>query len=439
MDSDYSAIETIYAQRVQKFSAAEQRLASRERMVMHLRVSTFILAVTMFVLGFYSRHVLAWYLAGCVSIAGFSVLVVCHELIRRDMLRMGILRQINQQAIARLHRDWKALPKISVAVPPQHQALAADLDLFGHASLFHLICSACTPIGIRVLRDWLLEPASAAGVKRRQQAVAELAPHLELRQTLILEGRLLADRGRAIEPFVEWSERGPWLAARPWLLCLCRIMSAAAVLTLVLMSSGVIAIEIGVLAFLAILLINAFIMTLFGGKVHNIFSMANLRRNEATRYLSMFQLMYSMPHSSGESARDKKRGDEPWRGRAAAHAAAKPDCGAGHDLPLSATAAFRLSSLAVCVSVRLPHFEFVGGVAIQIRPIYARLVPGLGEIRGFVFVWQALPTTIPAGRCPKSVCRPGAFKPAGWVTRCCPARRAWTTTWRSALPVHASW
>ena len=146
------------------------------------------------------------------------------------MLRNSLLRQINEQAIARLRRDWKGLPETRVEVPPEHQAVAADLDLFGHASLFHLLCSANTPLGIRVLRDWLLEPASPDEIQRRQHATAELAPHLDLRQTLILEGRLLADRGRTAERFVEWAEGDPWLAARPWLRWLCRGAAAAALL-----------------------------------------------------------------------------------------------------------------------------------------------------------------------------------------------------------------
>ncbi len=123
---------------------------------------------------------------------GFAAAVAYHEHVRRQMRRNGLLRQINEQAIARLHRQWQALPETHVEVPPEHQAVAADLDLFGHASLFHLLCSANTPLGIRILRDWLLEPASPDEIKRRQRAVAELAPHLDLRQTLILEGRLLA-------------------------------------------------------------------------------------------------------------------------------------------------------------------------------------------------------------------------------------------------------
>ncbi len=300
MDSNISAIESIYGQRADKFSAAEKRYALRERMVMNLRVATFIVAAAMFVLGWDSGQGRLWYLAGCIAIAGFCALVAYHQRVRGEMRRYGLLRQINEQAIARLGRDWTALHMTHVAVPAEHQAVAADLDLFGHASLFHFLCSATTPIGIRTLRDWLLNPASPDEIKRRQQAVLELAPHLELRQNLILNGLLLADRGRATERFIDWAEGDAWLAARPWLLWLVRIVSAAAALIIVLMCCRIIPVEIGVLAVIVVVLINALITTLFGGKVHNIFSLINLRRNEAARYLNIFRLMYSMPDSSAE-------------------------------------------------------------------------------------------------------------------------------------------
>ena len=218
--------EEIYRRRVDQFSAVEKRYAVRERTVMHFRVAAFLVAVAAFVLGRNSPAGLAWHIVcGAAACGGFVAAVVYHEHVRRQMLRFGLLRSINQEGLARLHRDWAALPETPVAVPPQHQAVADDLDLFGHASLFQMLCAANTPLGIETLRDWLVEGASAAEVHQRQQAVRELAQHLELRQTLDLEGRLLVDRGRAAARFLEWAEDKPWLARRPRLLWLLRAMA----------------------------------------------------------------------------------------------------------------------------------------------------------------------------------------------------------------------
>ena len=186
------SIEALYQRRVDAFSAAERRYAFRERIAMHLRVATFALAVASFVVGWKGQQEL-WYVAGGAMVGAFAAAVGYHEHVRRQMLRNRVLRQINQQAIARLHRHWQGVPQTPVEVPPQYRAIADDLDLFGPASLFHLLCTAGTPQGIRLLRQWLLVPAAPEEIQRRQQAVRELAPQLDFRHTLMLEARLLAD------------------------------------------------------------------------------------------------------------------------------------------------------------------------------------------------------------------------------------------------------
>ncbi len=299
MDSNGNPIETTYRRRADRFCAAERRYAFQERMVMHLRVMAFLVAAALFIVGWNSREAW-WFVAGGVAAGGFSAAVAWHEYIRSQMLRNLLFRQVNEQAIARLRRDWKGLPDTRVEVPPQHRAVAADLDLLGHASLFHLVCAAGTPLGIRVLRDWFLEPAAPDEVQRRQLATAELAPHLDLRQTLIVEGRLLADRGRTAERFVQWAEGEPWLTPRPWLRWLCRGTATAALLVPLLAVFGVLSFEAAMCAFFAVLLVNVNVIALFGGKVHGVFSVLNLRHGEAARYLRMFELMYSMPDSSSE-------------------------------------------------------------------------------------------------------------------------------------------
>ena len=194
--------------------------ALRDRWLTHLRVVAFLLAAFLSGLAWFGGQGQVLYWSAGLAVAGFLMLAVYHEHVQRQRQRHGLLRQINEHAVARLHRDWTALPELPVEVPPQQRAVADDLDLFGHGSLFHWLCAAQTPTGIRVLRDWLLEPAAPEEIPRRQQALVELAPRLELRQTLTLEGRLLADRGQATERFLSWAEGRPWLTARPWLLWL---------------------------------------------------------------------------------------------------------------------------------------------------------------------------------------------------------------------------
>jgi len=300
MDSTTDTIQTTYQQRAERFSTWERWYRIREQRVMHLRVATFAMAVALFVLGWRAEQGSLWFWASGAAIGLFFAWVAYHEHIQSQIQRYAILRQINEEAIARLHRHWTALPETPVTVPPKHQAVSTDLDLFGHASLFHLLCSANTPLGIEILRDWLLEPASPEEVPRKQRAVADLAPHLDLRQTLILEGRLLTDRGKTMERFVEWAEADPWLTERPWLLWTVRLLSAAVALLLVLIGCRAVSLEHGGWMLMAVLCGNIAIIVLFAAKIHDIFSPLRLRRGEARRYLRMFELLYSMPESDSE-------------------------------------------------------------------------------------------------------------------------------------------
>jgi len=298
MESNCIDIEKTYSQRRDRFAAAEERYAIRDRTLTHLRTAAFLAAVALCVLGWISGHGTLWYVAGGIGVVGFLALVTYNEHVARQWERNRLLRQINEWAIARLRRDWDSLPEPSAAAPAEYRAIANDLDLFGHASVFHFLCSANTPTGIRVLRDWLLEPASPDEIRLRQQAVAELAPELDLRETLNLEGCLLAKRGSATEQFIRWAEGGPWLRARPWLLWLCRLLPAAVVLIFVLTCSGALSRETGGLAFFGVFLANFAVTVLFAGKVHDIFNQVNARSGEVRRYLRMFELMYSMPDST---------------------------------------------------------------------------------------------------------------------------------------------
>jgi hypothetical protein len=73
---------------------------------------------------------------------------------------------------------------------------AADLDIFGPASIFSHLCMARTGSGQARLAHWLTQAASVAEIRERQLAVAELSTRLPLRQDLWLAGGTLHERVR---------------------------------------------------------------------------------------------------------------------------------------------------------------------------------------------------------------------------------------------------
>ena len=69
--------------------------------------------------------------------------------------------------IARLTHEWSSLDE-GQDFNDQDHFYATDLDLFGHGSLFQLICSARTQTGRATLATWLKAPASREEVLARQ-------------------------------------------------------------------------------------------------------------------------------------------------------------------------------------------------------------------------------------------------------------------------------
>jgi hypothetical protein len=226
----------VYAERHASCLAEERRLAAVSLRLSIARGVTFacFLGCLLLVLLAASRP-LRLPLAGAgAALAVFAVLALVHDRCLRRLRRAEELRRIAGEGLARLDRDWDRLPLPSEPPRDRSLPLARDLDLYGRASLFHLLGTAHTPAAKALLRDWLEGAAAAAEVRARQAAVAELAELLDFRQLLELAVRgMEAGGGRAgppdAEPFLRWAEGDPWLLARPVLLWAAR---GAAALTI---------------------------------------------------------------------------------------------------------------------------------------------------------------------------------------------------------------
>jgi hypothetical protein len=231
-------------------------------------------------------------------------------LIERNRFRE--LRRINQDAVARIHRNWKELPLAAVGLSDEEKVIAEDLDLFGHASLFHLICTAKTKAGIETLRNWFLRPARPSQISRRQQAVAELAPQLEFRQEVNSLCRMSADTQFGEDDCLEWVEGGTYLSRRPWMKWLVRILPLLTVTMPVLVLTNVLPQEIGMPAMMAAIAANFAMTVLFAGKVHDIFSMVCPSRDglSLTRRERLFAVLSTVEGESQDITDIKQNAQE---------------------------------------------------------------------------------------------------------------------------------
>lgn len=219
-----------YEERRDRFAAEEQRLARKSLRYSIVRGGFFLLFLAGLVWILSNARGAGWeqWAAAFAPFVVFLAILPAHDRVIAAQHRAADLRRLNEQGLARLDRDWDSLPLPSPP-PVGEGSLARDLDLFGRASLFHLLGTAHSPTGRLALAGWLSEPAEPEEIVRRQGAVAELAPETELRQQLEVRTLAMEKSPVDVEPFLQWAEGDPWLLRRPWLIWGARLMAVVTV------------------------------------------------------------------------------------------------------------------------------------------------------------------------------------------------------------------
>jgi hypothetical protein len=184
-------------------ATAARRLATR---ISQARLAVFALGVVLAGVALGAKRLdPRWLLAPAL---GFAALVALHDRVlrRRDAREHSV--RYYEDGVARLDAKFAGRgPSGERFRDPEHP-YADDLDLFGEAGLFDLLCRARTAAGEATLAGWLLAPAPSDEVRGRQHAVAELAPALALRESLALVGDSVAT-GLHADALMRWGESAP--------------------------------------------------------------------------------------------------------------------------------------------------------------------------------------------------------------------------------------
>ena len=230
------------------------------------------------------------YTLTALSAVAFFAIVFIHENAERQLESLEVRKRINEQAAYRLQRRWDKADAPAVKVDAHHEAISKDLDLFGKATLFQLICLAKTPLGRQALANWLIEVPSAEVILRRQQAVRQLASQVQQREDLQLYGILLKSSKAGPENLVQWAEGTQWLVKRKWLHVLGVVMTSLMLLGILLLCLGLLPKQMGGSAIMFLLLAN-FVITIFSsGSIHWIFRQVSARTGGVQHYVKLFEL-----------------------------------------------------------------------------------------------------------------------------------------------------
>jgi hypothetical protein len=170
-----------YRRRIEHWSAALSEGERRHLLVSNTRLAVFAgTAVVAWLATVGNRIGVGWlYLPA----AAFLALLVAHARILNRNERAERARRLYERGIRRLTGQWTSDGADGGHLLPGHP-FARDLDLVGHASLFQFLNTARTEAGEAALAEWLAGPADPGEIRARQQAVAELAPRIDLREDL---------------------------------------------------------------------------------------------------------------------------------------------------------------------------------------------------------------------------------------------------------------
>ena len=131
------------------------------------------------------------YLSGVLFLV-FLVLAFFHERMGRQIRLSRLLVNMHEESLARINRKMEGVYLPPYEMPAAVEAVSNDLDLFGEFSLYQLLGTPRTPVGIQILGDWISYPANVEEIRSRQIAVEELRQHQQWRQDFRMRCEQLA-------------------------------------------------------------------------------------------------------------------------------------------------------------------------------------------------------------------------------------------------------
>ncbi len=243
--------EAVYQSRIKKFSACEIELTSRSGKLSNYRFVIFIAALAPGIVAAIGSmppvFMAVLYGISALCFAAFAVLVVKHRKVTKEETRFRLLTELNQHSIHRIKREWGEFPVPEAPRELRQLPGAQDLDLFGPASLFHLLSTQRTPQGRTTLAQWLIDQPPSEETELRQTSAKSLSEHIDWRQNLAVIGETLAVDQAVIIP--QWLIRKSWLTKKNLLVKYLRLapwLTLASIVPTVLLSFPFTLIVVGV-------------------------------------------------------------------------------------------------------------------------------------------------------------------------------------------------
>lgn len=224
-----------YERRRERYSLLCDKYSRAIDLISNLRLLVFIsgsaLTVFLFIIKYY-------FIMAAIIIAflvSFIYLMILHDKLIKARQYCSIFVKINEDSLKRLCGEWESFQDNGKDFLDQNHQYAYDLDIFGDRSLFQWINVAQTYMGRKALSKLLFgsskEPAQ---IKKRQEAVKELAVKLGWRQKFLAEGLLVSDNIKDPQKLINWSKEQHEFYKKPWLAMVVKVLPVITILSLIL-------------------------------------------------------------------------------------------------------------------------------------------------------------------------------------------------------------
>ena len=230
----------------------------------------------------------AW-LGVVVLVGTFGVLVFAHARAHDRKDRAAASVRFHERGLARLDGSWTKFPRDGARFGDDAHPYAADLDLFGRASLFQLVDATETRGGEELLARWLKEPLLARfpdALRERQAGVVELAAKLDWRERLSVSGAVLGAERPDPGPFLAWAEAPPLTVAAPVKL-LAKLLPLCTIALFVAGRMG----AVHVWAWVGSLAVGLAVSAAHRGRLAALTAAASSREGQLARFAEMLALV----------------------------------------------------------------------------------------------------------------------------------------------------
>lgn len=199
----------LYAERLKQLQSEQAADEKRERGLGYAKVAVAaIVLLSAIILLYYTK--LIWILLLPAGV--FVWLAVLHDRKLRQIRQRQRSMMFFQRGISRLENKWAGKGESGNRFLDEQHPYARDLDLFGSASLFELLCTARTRAGEEKLAAWLSSAAAIPEIKARHDAIRDLRQRVDLREQLFCVGDTVR-AGVRPDQLARWGEQKPILSS----------------------------------------------------------------------------------------------------------------------------------------------------------------------------------------------------------------------------------